>query len=361
MSRKISILVGILLVLTISSAAYVSLGTQAYKDFLQKAQAEQLYCGDQDTVHICVHTPAAIYSAFYPSYEAKHTPLFTIDYSSTATRSLSISVSLTGVTRVETHQVTASSIQQQILFVPPVPGTTLSGMTQELNTSLHVQVSDSNKHSYYENDIPILVHSRWLMDWTRTNRLQIAAWVTPDDRNIKDLVARATNILKQQASPALNSMIGYNGSTAQQVKAQVNAIYDALRTENIRYLNATVPYTGGDSEATSPQKIQLPFEVLKQRSGMCVELTVLLAAAVENIGLHPEIVITPGHAFLGVATNADETRFEYWDAVDVNNGVAADSANVAADALYTQNFKKHTLVDTILISAARAAGIGPML
>ena len=94
---------------------------------------------------------------------------------------------------------------------------------------------------------------------------------------------------------------------------------------------------------------------------MCIELTTLLAAAAEKIGLHAEVIIIPGHAFLGVATSANNKRFEYWDAVDVNNNVAADSANVVADNLYRSNETQHMIVDTITIGDARAARVGPML
>jgi hypothetical protein len=164
-------------------------------------------------------------------------------------------------------------------------------------------------------------------------------------------------------------MIGYKG-TAQQVIAQVDAIYDSLRLDyGIKYLQASVPYNGtadgitndnaGGDDAT--QYVKLPAEVLQQRSGMCTELTVLLAAAVERIGLHASIVIIPGHAFLGVAVTEDNKNIQYWDAVDVNNNVAADSANVAANTLYEENLKQRTIIDTIAIQDARAARIGPMV
>jgi hypothetical protein len=92
---------------------------------------------------------------------------------------------------------------------------------------------------------------------------------------------------------------------------------------------------------------------------MCIELTALLASAVEKIGLHAEIVIIPGHAFLGVATTPDQKQFEYWDGVQVNNGVAGASANIYADQEYSAHVKQ--IVDTILISAARQQGVGPMV
>ncbi len=116
--------------------------------------------------------------------------------------------------------------------------------------------------------------------------------------------------------------------------------------------------------SVSLENINLPAETLQQRSGMCIELTVLLASAVEQIGLHAEIVIIPGHAFLGVATTPDlarNTQYEYWDAVEVNAKVAGDSANIATDLNYTRYVNAHQIVDTILISDARQAGVDPMV
>ena len=94
---------------------------------------------------------------------------------------------------------------------------------------------------------------------------------------------------------------------------------------------------------------------------MCIELTLLLASALEHIGLHTEIVIIPGHAFLGVAITPDNKHFEYWDAVEMNNGVAGDSDNVATDEKYLQYQQHNNIVDNILISDARSANINPML
>jgi len=157
-------------------------------------------------------------------------------------------------------------------------------------------------------------------------------------------------------------MIGYDEATRKQVADQVDAIFDALRIDyQIQYVQASVPYGGlGDSNADT-QNIKLPAEVLQQHSGMCVELTVLLASAVESIGLHAEIVIIPGHAFLGVSVTPDAQHFQYWDAVLVNNDVAGTSANVFTDGVYAQNVKQHAIVDTILIDNARKADIDPMV
>jgi hypothetical protein len=203
------------------------------------------------------------------------------------------------------------------------------------------------------------------MEWSVANRLKIAAWVTPDDPAITTLVLKAFRHLPSEPPPVPEAMVGYNNANSKQVVTQVNAIYDALRLDyGMQYEQASVPYTGhsgSDSSSAPTQNIKLPAEVLQQRSGMCIELTLVLASAVEHIGLHAEIVIIPGHAFLGVAVTPDNKHFEYWDAVQINNKVAGDSDNIATDEIYRQNLRQHTIVDTIVISDARNANIEAML
>ncbi len=352
----------VLAALLVGSAIYVTMGMEAFSSYQQNMQASQQHCGGQLPVHVCVRAPTAIFSAFYPHYQTVQYPLFAIDYSSSTAITLLVSVSIAHVSQVQTRTVNASSSRQSSYFVPPLPTQVLQGLTQEETTSLHVEVSDTRNHLYYVNDIPLLMHSRWLMQWTAANRLNIAAWVTPDDPAIAMLVDQAAARLPDEPAPAPANMVGYPTATPQQVADQVDAIYDTLRLDyHMRYVQTSIPYTGTGDTSPSIEQIKLPGEVLQQHSGMCVELTTLLASAVESIGLHSEIVIIPGHAFLGVASDENSTHFEYWDVVDMSNNVAGDSANVAADTLYSHNLQQHTILDTIVISAARDARFGPML
>jgi Transglutaminase-like superfamily len=361
-SRKSILFLCIIVTLIVLSGAYIVEGLQAYSRYKQNILADQEHCGGQAPVHICVQAPTAIFSAFYPSYTATQAPLFTINYSSNQPLTLLISVSLTDFTQILTHTVTAESTTQASTFIPGIQEQALRGLTSEQSANLHVQVKDSGGREYYIDDIGITLHSRWLMEWIQADRLNIAAWVTPDDPAISELDSKATGHLQEEmAAPA--AFIGYNKATEEQVKAQVDAIYDTLRLDyHMKYVQASVPYSLGEpGKRNVTQSVKLPAEVLEQRSGMCVELTLVMASAVEHIGLNAEIVIIPGHAFLGVADSPDNQQFSYWDAVAVNNNIAADSANVAADRMYLENQKKQTLVDTILVSDARDARIGPML
>lgn len=352
-----------LLALVIFSFFYVTSGMQAYARYQQSSLANAEHCGGQAPIHVCVRSPQAVFSAFYPSYVATQFPLITITYSSSNPITLLMSVSINKFSQVQTQTVNATQTTQRSAFVPSIQNQVLHGLTQEDTTSVHVQVKDTHNQEYYINDIPIVVHSRWLMQWIPADRLQIAAWVTPDDQGVAQLLKAAALHLPDEQQPTPPGMVGYNNATPQQVTDQVNAIYDALRLDyHMKYVQSTVPYSAsGGGSNTGLEDIKLPGEVLQQRSGMCVELTTLMASAMESIGLHPEIVVIPGHAFLGVALDQSDMHFSYWDTVDVNNNVAADSANVAANNLYARSLQQRTIIDVIMLSDARAAHIGPML
>jgi hypothetical protein len=362
MRIKLTILLLTLVVLTGLSGGYVVGGLQAYTRYQQSSFANQEHCGGQAPVHICTHAPAAIYSAFYPSYVANQSPLFTFDYSSSSPIELVMSVSIVGLSQVQSQTINATANVQSVSIIPPLISQNFRKLTSEYRTSLHVQVTDTNKRLYYLSDIPLLLHSRWLMQWEAANRLEIASWITPNDPAIGALVLKAARHLPLEPPPVPEAMVGYSKANSGEVIAQVDAIYDTLRLDyGIHYLQTSLPYSGPGSSNTAAQNIKLPVEILQQHSGMCIELTLLLASAVERIGLHAEIVITPGHAFLGVAVTPDDKHFEYWDAVQVNDNVAGDSANIVTDEAYQQNMQQHTIVDVILVSDARNANIGPML
>jgi hypothetical protein len=272
-----------------------------------------------------------------------------------------MSVNIVGFSLAEMHTVSATPNVQTISFRPLAINLALRQLTVDDNTWLHVHITDAAGHLYYDDDSPLLLHSRWLMQWIAANRLKIAAWVTPDDPAVIALDKTAEARLQLQPPPTPHGMIGYtNRASARAVREQVDAIFDTMRLDyHIQYSQASVPYSGPGDNSVALQKIKLPSEVLQQRSGMCIELTALLASAVERIGLHAEIVIIPGHAFLGVAVTPNNSQFEYWDAVQVNANVAGDSANVWTYHEYMQNEKQ--IVDTIVISDARHQGVGPML
>jgi len=361
MRKKAAILLLTMIVLMGLFGWYVVGGIQAYSRYQQSSIANQEHCGGQSPVHICVQSPVEIFSAYYPYYVAMQSNVFVITYNSSRPITLLMNVDIEGFSQSEMHTVTATSNVQSISFRPLAIPQALRQLTVDTTTWLQVHITDAHGNVYYANDSLLLLHSRWLMQWIAANRLKIAAWVTPDDPAVIALDNKAKALLQSQPQPVPPAMIGYaNGRASERaVIDQVDAIFDAMRLDyHIQYSQESVPYGGPGDTSVALQKIKLPSEVLQQGSGMCIELTVLLASAVEKIGLHSEIVIIPGHAFLGVAVTPNNT-FEYWDPAEVSNNVAGDSANVWTDNEYAQNAKQ--IVDTIVISDARHQGVGPML
>jgi hypothetical protein len=360
--KKYVVLLLVLAVLAALSGAYVMTGSQVYSRYQQAVLANQQHCGGEPPVHICVHAPDNIYSAFYPFYQSAEYPLFGVDYNSTAPINLQISISIPGFSQSQTRTVSANKIDQTGYFIPPLQGKVLQSLTHDEHTEVHVEVTDTKHHLYYIDNTPLLLYSRMLMQWLGTNRLKIAAWVTPNDKAIATLVDKANAHLATQSESAPESMIGYGDASPQQVVDQVNAIYDTLWQDyHLQYVQASVPYSGFDDTHATTESIKLPSEVLKQHSANCIELTTLLSSAVEHIGLNAEIIIIPGHAFLGVATDPDNNHFEYWDVVNTSKNLTGNAANIQADKEYTNNFKKHTILDTIRIQDARNANVGAML
>ena len=361
MGKKVAVLLFIMAGVMGFSGWYVVGGIQAYSRYQQSSIANQEHCGGQSPVHICVQSPVEIFSAYYPYYVATQSNVFIIHYSSSSPITLLMSVSIEGFSQPETHTVTATSNAQSIGFRPLAMAQALRQLTVDTNTWLQVHITDTAGHVYYTDDSPLLLRSRWLMQWIATNRLKIAAWVTPDDPAVIALDNKAKALLQWQKQPAPAAMIGYaNGrANTRAVRDQVDAIFDAMRLDyRIQYSQESIPYSGPGDTSVALQKIKLPSEVLQQGNGMCIELTALLASAVERIGLHSEIVIIPGHAFLGVAVTQNNTQFEYWDPGQVSENVAGDSANLWTDQEYMRYTKQ--IVDTIVISDARHQGIGPM-
>ena len=361
MGKKAAILLLTMMVLMGLSGWYIVGGIQAYSRYQQGSIASQEHCGGQSPVHICVQSPSEIFSAYYPYYVATQSNLFIIRYSSSSPITLLMSVSIEGFSQAEIHTVNATPDMKLISFRPLAMNQALRQLTVDNTTWLHVQITDAAGRLYYVDDSPLLLRSRWLMQWIAANRLKIAAWVTPDDPAVIALDRKAEARLQLQPQPIPPAMIGYaNKASVKAVRDQVDAIFDAMRLDyHIQYSQESVPYGGPGDNSVALQKIKLPAEVLQQHSGMCIELTALLASAVERIGLHAEIVIIPGHAFLGVAVTPNNSQFEYWDAVQVNANIAGDSANLWTHNEYIQNAK--LIVDTIVISDARHQGIGPML
>ncbi|WP_347958116.1 DUF4011 domain-containing protein [Gordonia aichiensis] len=152
---------------------------------------------------------------------------------------------------------------------------------------------DADAESHSEN-LPLTVPVRLLArnEWFGAAFCyeSLASFVQPNTAGVHTVLDEASNILSTATGDS--SLQGYQ-SGPQRAGTIAAAIYAALCVRNIRYINPPASFEN------TGQKIRSPQDVLDQRFGTCIDLTILYAACLEQAGLNPLIWIVDGHAFVG--------------------------------------------------------------
>ena len=118
----------------------------------------------------------------------------------------------------------------------------------------------------------------------------LASFVTPNAPELAPIKVHAASHLERLTGQS--SLDDYQTQDPNRARAQVAAIYEALREERLVY--STPPA----SFETTGQRIRLAEEILTSRLGTCLDTTLLYASCLESCGLHPLVVIMHGHAFV---------------------------------------------------------------
>lgn len=168
-----------------------------------------------------------------------------------------------------------------------------------VNNEKETKILEETKEVFFyaRNDII------WREENGRSNINYIARLVNKDRPEVEELVRKAADHMKELGGSS-NAMIGTQGDELE-IKRQLEAIFLAIAKDyKIRYVMAPFSY-----DSSSAQKIKTPEEVLGTRSGLCVELAILMASALENIGLNPVIVLTNDHAWAGVELGSRTEKY----------------------------------------------------
>lgn len=102
----------------------------------------------------------------------------------------------------------------------------------------------------------------------------------------------------------VDSFDGYQSGNTDQVLLQIFAIWNVMQRHGLKYSDVTT--TAAEDDGVYSQHVRLFDESVKASQANCVDGTVLLAAMLRKIGLHPALVLMPGHMFLAVDLD-DET------------------------------------------------------
>ena len=101
----------------------------------------------------------------------------------------------------------------------------------------------------------------------------------------------------------------FDGYAGAGVYRQVWAVWQALAGHGIRYSAADPGIARGPRVFS--QRVRLLEQTWSDRSATCIDGSVLIASALQRIGLRPFLVLVPGHAFVGFHLDADGSRAAY--------------------------------------------------
>lgn len=136
-------------------------------------------------------------------------------------------------------------------------------------------------------DLEVLAYNEWPGSGAPLGLL--ACFVTPNDPALVPLLHGVREALA--AGTGNGAIDGYQQRSTARAYDQVAAAYEAVRRSGIGYIGVPASF-----EQTG-QKVRLCDSVLRDRLANCLDVALLIASALEQMGLCPLVVIKQGHAF----------------------------------------------------------------
>lgn len=138
---------------------------------------------------------------------------------------------------------------------------------------------------------PMTIYGKNAIVWREAD--MVGSFVTPRDETLKDYVRQAINSYRPEKGPLneniVSAMTWFNVLSAYGMKYVVdpNNPFVELSKDELDY-------------------VQFPRETLNVKSGDCDDLSVLLSAGLENLGIETAMIDVPGHLFLMFNTRLPE-------------------------------------------------------
>jgi cytochrome c-type biogenesis protein CcmH/NrfG len=139
---------------------------------------------------------------------------------------------------------------------------------------------------------PVTLYERHAIRWDKKEK--VGSFVTFKDNVVTDFTRAAVQPYVD-SYPNLHKTIVY-----------ARAVYGALSVMGVAYLVDPTPYAEFSANSTIVDYTLYPRDVLAQKSGDCDGLSIMFAAAAENIGIETALVDVPGHVFVMFNTGVSE-------------------------------------------------------
>jgi hypothetical protein len=185
----------------------------------------------------------------------------------------------------------------------------------------------------------------------------LTSMVMPNDPAVEGLIRAAADYTG--TGTMWNGYAGYVNDENGGVWDRLQAIWKAeSEVYNLTYISTLVSYAPGDV-----QRIRLPAEVLDQRSGNCIETSLLFASAAEALDLETALIRIPGHAFMAVRMDDENANYYFIETTMIGRTDFATAVERAGEEF--QDALPHIAAgdehyDWITVKDARAKGILPL-
>ncbi|MCC6552532.1 MAG: CHAT domain-containing protein [Polyangiaceae bacterium] len=140
----------------------------------------------------------------------------------------------------------------------------------------------------------------------------IPSFVKPNSEAVRSILDVAIQGLRKARIPS-DVFSGYQRGTTEAVSLQMRMFYNTLQDSpfELKYINPpSGPVYEPGSRSRAGQQVRFPDEIVKHKRGTCHDLALLFAACAEHVGIHPVVILIPGHTFIAFWTSAgDHDRF----------------------------------------------------
>ena len=172
-----------------------------------------------------------------------------------------------------------------------VDGKELAGLTETVQAWITVEIRrDGETICGCRGQMKVLAYDQW--QGNDSYRDILPSFVLPNHPAIPALMHEAADRLEKWGKPS--SLEGYQAQDPNRVRDLAAAAYAAIQKKNIVYAEPPASFS------VPGQRIRTPETILDQHLGTCMDMTLLYAALLESMGLHPLLVMMEGHIFAGV-------------------------------------------------------------
>lgn len=170
-------------------------------------------------------------------------------------------------------------------------GDTLANLSEGLHTHYTIEYSVGGEIlERSQHELLLMTFDQWTGSDFHPELL--TAFITPNHPMVSSILVQVAQILEERTGSS--SILGYQADSHSAVFLQVEALYEVLRKMGLVYATAPASFE------IVGQRIRPIDQIVSEKIGNCMDLSLLFASCLEAMGLNPILVLQKGHIFPGV-------------------------------------------------------------